>query len=181
MYLADNIWEYLSLGHPESQSQTHLLAIKCPPTLRAGPFLVHLWSREDVRHRRRTVHLSDTRWGSNLSEGSLGCSGHSRTTRAPVAEREKFNASDEDERESSVPQHHGAPAPQCLLAAHHTAAQHRPALWPARCFKPCEAPSDRHVSSLQIRPSIKGCQELYKLFVFWRAAPVYDTDDAKQG
>lgn len=46
MYLADNSWEYLSMGHPESQSKTHLLAIKCPPTLRAGPILVHIWSGE---------------------------------------------------------------------------------------------------------------------------------------
>lgn len=43
-----------------------------------------------------------------------------------------FAASDENERASRVPQHHGALAPQCLLAAHHATAQHWPALRSAR-------------------------------------------------
>lgn len=43
-----------------------------------------------------------------------------------------FAASDENERASRVPQHHGTLAPQRLLAAHHTTAQHWQALRSAR-------------------------------------------------
>lgn len=43
-----------------------------------------------------------------------------------------FAAADENERARRVPQHHGALAPQCLLAAHHATAQRRAALRSAR-------------------------------------------------
>lgn len=46
MCLADHIWAHLSLGRPESQSQTHLLAAKRAAAVWARCFLVHFWGRE---------------------------------------------------------------------------------------------------------------------------------------
>lgn len=46
MCLADYIWAHLSLGRPESQSQTHLLAAKRPAAVRTRCRLVHFWGRE---------------------------------------------------------------------------------------------------------------------------------------
>lgn len=46
MCLADYIWAHLSLGRPESQSQTHLLAAKRPAAVWTRCCLVHFWGRE---------------------------------------------------------------------------------------------------------------------------------------
>lgn len=151
MCLADYIWAHLSLGRPESQSQTHLLAAKCPAAVRARCCLVHFWGREDVWNWGRAVYLSNARWGSHLPEGPLRCLGDSGAAWALAPEREKFNAPDEDERAGRLPEHHGALAPQRLLAAHHAAAQRGAALPPARCLQPSEASSDRDFPCLPIR------------------------------